>query len=482
MLSTGCFPLPCSLNSSTTRSASINYSLSSLYKTHRTHLAFFSNASSAALLFTAFSKNGLLLRSLRTIHNTHMNFCAVCGDRCFGLRVYALKKQGRGEMELFKMDNFDDGHDDDDDDDDELVNGEDIDEEDDDESIFLPFGEMKKWLENKPRGFGEDKEYDTSIEDKLFEEMEQSRKAQAANLNKLKNNSQMPSSKQDGQKKKVREVVPSGVRVQVVNLPRKKNVHRDLTTAFKGVPGIISINPVVSGNKKTRDPICKGYAFVDFKSEEEATRFIQMFTQQSITFGKVQKRVKCEMVNSLVSESALQQSAENTYTAPQPIVPALEGYQSAHSDVDDSALDIEEESNFYEYDDPNDNLDMSEPEDIEEKLESVSVSELSNGDSFDHISESKSLTDSFSSKRLERVQALEKKLLGKGIEEKVPEKGKRMKAGNKKPLRKAKEVKGQRKLDIPGSAKRLKIKEKAVLTDVFSKYGTKSAMTSKEDR
>lgn len=179
-----------------------------------------------------------------------------------------------------------------------------------------------------------------------------------------------------------------------------------------------------------------------------------MFSQQSITFGKVQKQIKCEMVNSRVSKSALQQSAESTYTAPQPIIPALEGYQSADSDIDDSSLDTEEESNFDEYDDPNDNLDMPEPEDIKEKLESVTVSGLSNGESFDHISESESLTDSFSSKRVERIQALEKRLLGKGIEEKVPEKGKREKAGKKKPMRKAKEVKGQRKLDIPGSAKR----------------------------
>lgn len=70
------------------------------------------------------------------------------------------------------------------------------------------------------------------------------------------------------------EVVPSGVRVRVVNLPKKKNIHRDLSLAFKGVPGLISINPVVSGNKKTRDPICKGFAFVVFKSEEDASRYI----------------------------------------------------------------------------------------------------------------------------------------------------------------------------------------------------------------
>lgn len=72
------------------------------------------------------------------------------------------------------------------------------------------------------------------------------------------------------------EPVPNGVRVRVINLPKKKNVHRDLSTAFEGVPGLISINPAVLGKKKTRDPICKGFAFVDFKSEEHATRYIKL--------------------------------------------------------------------------------------------------------------------------------------------------------------------------------------------------------------
>lgn len=70
------------------------------------------------------------------------------------------------------------------------------------------------------------------------------------------------------------EVVPSGVRVRVVNLPKKKNIHRDLKSAFVGVPGILNIVPAVYGNKKTREPICKGFAFVDFKSEEDATRYL----------------------------------------------------------------------------------------------------------------------------------------------------------------------------------------------------------------
>lgn len=60
--------------------------------------------------------------------------------------------------------------------------------------------------------------------------------------------------------------------MHVINLPKKKNVHRDLKTAFKDVQGIINIIPAVSGNKKTKDPICKGFAFVDFKSEEDAAR------------------------------------------------------------------------------------------------------------------------------------------------------------------------------------------------------------------
>lgn len=35
----------------------------------------------------------------------------------------------------------------------------------------------------------------------------------------------------------------------------------------------MNIIPAVSGNKKTKDPICKGFAFVDFKSEEDANRY-----------------------------------------------------------------------------------------------------------------------------------------------------------------------------------------------------------------
>lgn len=64
-----------------------------------------------------------------------------------------------------------------------------------------------------------------------------------------------------------------GFRVRVTNLPKKKNVHRDLKVAFKEVSGVLSITPSVSGNKKTKDPVCKGFAHVDFKSEIDANRY-----------------------------------------------------------------------------------------------------------------------------------------------------------------------------------------------------------------
>lgn len=60
--------------------------------------------------------------------------------------------------------------------------------------------------------------------------------------------------------------------MRLVNLPKKKNIHKDLRVAFKGVAGVVNIVPLVSGNEKTRDPVCKGIAFVDFKNKNEAER------------------------------------------------------------------------------------------------------------------------------------------------------------------------------------------------------------------
>ncbi|KAL5759742.1 hypothetical protein ACOSQ2_018580 [Xanthoceras sorbifolium] len=86
------------------------------------------------------------------------------------------------------------------------TNGSDFDDDDDDEKgMFLPFKEMKRWLENKPRGFGE---------------------------GKLKNDLVKTSPKKEDGKIKASEGVPSGFRVHLANLPKKKNIHGDLKSTF----------------------------------------------------------------------------------------------------------------------------------------------------------------------------------------------------------------------------------------------------------
>lgn len=95
------------------------------------------------------------------------------------------------------MENLDLDEDDDDDEemDDDYMDDDDVDEDDDEDDGIIPIRNMKKWLENKPTGFGEGKEYDTSVEDKLAQEIEQSRLAQLANINKLKSNPQSSNAK-----------------------------------------------------------------------------------------------------------------------------------------------------------------------------------------------------------------------------------------------------------------------------------------------
>jgi RNA recognition motif-containing protein len=60
----------------------------------------------------------------------------------------------------------------------------------------------------------------------------------------------------------------------MTDLPKKKNIKRDLLLAFKKVSGLLEINPNVLGNEKTRDPICKGSGFLIFDSIENASRCV----------------------------------------------------------------------------------------------------------------------------------------------------------------------------------------------------------------
>ncbi|KAJ8548411.1 hypothetical protein K7X08_030880 [Anisodus acutangulus] len=308
------------------------------------------------------------------------------------------------------------------------------DDEDDDDEVIIPLRNMKKWLENRPSGFGVDKVYDTSVEDKLMEEIEQSRKAQLANINKLKNNPVKPNTKNVQRSKDVQD----GLRVRLANLPKKMNIDKDLRVSFKGFPGIVNIVPVVSGNKKTRNPICKGLAYIDFKSKDEAQRFVKMFSGRNISFGKIQKQIKCEMMSPGSPKSKTIQSVDEIKYAPEQEIPDLHG--DLDDDFDTDFLSDTEENISTDH-------DVTEVEDLSARTNDyvenseILSAESTSGDEQDVGEESYLLEQ-------KKVQAKEKK--------------------------KPKQKKEVSKLNIPGSARKLKIKEKALLTGVLSKYAQKT--------
>ncbi|KAF5741043.1 hypothetical protein HS088_TW10G00038 [Tripterygium wilfordii] len=478
-------------------------SLQNPNKTHR--LQFLSRYSPTQSSFFRFCiRNASFVSSSQYSQKTHIFCDSILDKRVKDWRVSALNK-GDG----------DDGE---------------------DEEYSSPFEWMETWMENKPTGFGEGKVYDTSIEDALVEEIEHSRRVQLANVNKLKHNPILPGPKKDGTKKKgnknhskdpengsitsskqISAVIPSGVRVRIINLPKKRNIQRDLKSAFKGVHGILNITPAVSGNKKTRDPICKGFAFVDLKAEEDATRFIHSFSGQSIVFGKMQKQIKCEIVNSSSPNSVSENFAKNTYDEPKPVVPSLEQEPYIVLDVDESSVNLRMEAASDESDESPDDLDIEKLDDVRENVEFVTASEGNTGsspanrpegiDALDNKVSAKESKEKFmmsdnleSSDPLERIKALEERLLArekaflkksrtKAMEEndtilEVPgssNKQKKVQAPRKKLVAaKDKVKKGPPVLEASGSSKRLKIKEKAMLTDVLSRYGAKSALAGKE--
>ncbi|KAJ6351168.1 hypothetical protein OIU78_007158 [Salix suchowensis] len=390
-------------------------------------------------------QNQQLVFKINHTHHFHFQYKTSATSFTF-CRLHARRKESVASPAV--VSDFDDDFDDDE------LDYDDKDGEEEEEEEFMPFGKMKKWLETKPGGFGGSKVYDTRIEDKLLEEIEQSRLAQAANINNLKYPNPTAPNRTLQQAKKASDVIPTGIRVNVINLPKKKNIHRDLKTAFTDVRGIINIIPAVSGNKKTKDPVCKGFAFVDFKSEEDATRFVQQFSKKSIAFGKIQKQIKCEMkkssslssAGSFPSDISKSDGMDDSFDDPL-LMNSITGEKNADSKMDDSFFE-ETVSDIDESDDLDEELQ-------DENVESVSKSDPSSYDSSEPRMEA--ATASLSSKKQHKKQASKKKIVAKG--------------GGKKVL----------KLDIPGSAKRLKIKEKAVLTGVFAKYGLKTPTASAKE-
>ncbi|XP_072970000.1 uncharacterized protein [Typha angustifolia] len=349
----------------------------------------------------------------------------------------------------------------------ELEEGEEEEEEEEDDSPAMPFDEMRRWLEKKPQGFGEGKAYDTAVEEEILKEMERSRQAQLASINKLKKDPKVQT-KKEGRPEKIIDAIPSGTRVCLYNLPKKKNIHRDLQVAFKGFPGIINISPVVTGNKKTRDPICKGIAFLDLESKEAANRFVQMFSKRSIPFGKVQKQIICDIVN-LHSSSNSPKKLVNTQKLDRlkPI--------DLKNEVPAGLVLSEDPSERTSYDGSNGiavGKKLKEaPVFVREEYGHLSDLEV-NASGIEHLSvpilddikdgsetEVGELDSNFSiqSKEKERKQVMSKKKKVKSKTERTSQ------------------------LSLPGSISRLKTKERTVLAGVFSKYGGKAAVTMSKD-
>eukprot|EP00271_Cylindrocystis_brebissonii_P018637 TRINITY_DN538_c0_g3_i1.p1 TRINITY_DN538_c0_g3~~TRINITY_DN538_c0_g3_i1.p1 ORF type:complete len:618 (+),score=193.40 TRINITY_DN538_c0_g3_i1:29-1882(+) len=104
-------------------------------------------------------------------------------------------------------------------------------------------------------------------------------------------------------KKKELPPAPAGVQVWVGNLPKKRNVERDLQAQLRNVAGLLHVRPVTSGSGKTREPTCVGFAFLTFSNERQATRFVTAYQGKTLPFGKVEKKLVCQLASSHSSPS-----------------------------------------------------------------------------------------------------------------------------------------------------------------------------------
>ncbi|WOK98241.1 DNA polymerase epsilon subunit C isoform X1 [Canna indica] len=370
--------------------------------------------------------------------------------RGHGLPPLFASRRGRRGPQLGEEDEFDG--------DDRWAEEVEDEEEDDGDEAAIPFQEMSQWLRNKPAGFGEGKSYDTKLEDELWEEMERSRKAQLASANKLKNEgkkSEGETKKKQGSPPKATAEAQYGTQVRIWNLPKKKNIHRDLHRAFKGFPGLVSINPAVIGNEKTREPICKGFAFIDFSSQEAANKFVQVYLRKTLCFGKVEKQIACDVIDpcGTSNSTVLSDHGDAEFTQFESKKVGVELHKT--SDVEIVSQDSQGRAS--------DGGPISiRVIDDESEAEAISPKQKNDGSSthFEETEDSEMIIKSFDSN--DSVHPIQKQ--------------KKKTSSNKKAV-KTYLVKSS-KPSLPGSVARLKIKERTVLTGVFSKYSKKMASDS----
>lgn len=156
-------------------------------------------------------------------------------------------------------------------------------------------------------------------------------------------------------------------------------------------------------------------------------RFIQIFSRQSIAFGKIQKQIKYEMMNSSSPKPASEKSVDSDH-APRVAETSVENDLDADSDMENPSFNSRGETVTGEYDSEDDEHVSTVREDKGEIFEKFNIVEASGDDS--RVLKEESLTNSLSSKQQEKSWAKKKKLMVKKKGEKAP------------------------KLKIPGSANR----------------------------
>ncbi|KAJ7532718.1 hypothetical protein O6H91_13G016100 [Diphasiastrum complanatum] len=181
----------------------------------------------------------------------------------------------------------------------------DTDSEDEDE-LDGPIKDMEFWFKQKPPGFGNDKAYDTSLEEKLLQEIERDKIAQAVVMQKMKGKGRVSL-----KEKKEAIPPPEGIKVWVGNLPRKRNVGRDLRKIFRNVQGLLHIEPIEVGDEKTRHPLCKGFAFLTFANKDDANSFVASWEGKVSIFGKVEKKLTFQFASEEIHDKSKPVSKKN---------------------------------------------------------------------------------------------------------------------------------------------------------------------------
>ncbi|KAJ3693266.1 hypothetical protein LUZ60_008746 [Juncus effusus] len=308
----------------------------------------------------------------------------------------------------------------------------------------------------EPRGFGSAAVYDTSLEEKLLNEIQRKKKP-VVNEDKVRVKKESSKSKGLGKSKRTDstastskiDVTPKGIRVRLSNLPKKKNIQRDLQMAFKGFRGILQIDPAVSGSKKTRDPICKGFAFVDLASQEIANRFVETYSDKRIPFGKIEKQINCCIVNQ--NSNSTPKSSNNSPKAPILERQLHEGFMGLSVK---NKKDKKEAQVIFIDENEDKNEDKNVKKDgILSKFEIIEV-----GDDDDEEEEEEEEEEEWDAEIT-----------------KLPLKEKKGNVGMRK-----RKVRTKRKAKVPKLSMplRLKGKERDVLTGVFSKYSANSVAKS----